>query len=412
MNAHRVVITGMGIWSCLGKDLTEVEASLRQGRSGIGFVPERKAMGFRSALSGMVPMPDLRTRLSRRQRIGMAEQGLYAYEATEQAMQQAGIDTAWCEANEVGVIFGNDSSVQAVVDAVDTIRKKNDTTLLGSGAIFQGMNSTVTMNLATILKLRGVNFTLSGACASGSHAIGVGYLLVKQGLQNMVICGGAQEMNAYAFGSFDGISAFSVREDDPAGASRPFDAHRDGLVPSGGAAAIVIESLASALARGATILGEITGYGFSSNGAHISDPDLDGQVRALRMALNMAQRSPEEIDYINAHATGTPIGDRIEAQAIHAVFGDRPWVSSTKSMTGHECWMAGASEVVYSMIMMQNGFVAPNINLQSPDEDSAKINLVRKATDADLNVLLSNSFGFGGTNSTLIIERYVADHHE
>jgi 3-oxoacyl-[acyl-carrier-protein] synthase I len=404
---QRVVITGMGLWSCLGRNLDEVTTSLREGRSGIIFSPERKAMGFRSALTGMVPMPDLKDRLNRRQRIGMAEQGLYAFEATDQAMKQAGIDLAYCEENEVGIIFGNDSSALAVVESVDTIRRKGDTTLLGSGAIFQGMNSTVTMNLATILKLKGVNFTLSGACASGSHAIGIGYLLIKQGLQNMVICGGAQEVNPYAFGSFDGISAFSIGESEPGKASRPFDESRDGLVPSGGAAALIIESLASAKARGAKILGEITGYGFSSNGAHISDPDVDGQIRALNMALNMAGLKPEDIDYVNAHATSTPIGDRIEAQAINAVFGKKPpYVSSTKSMTGHECWMAGASEVVYSMLMLLNDFMAPNINLHRPDEDSSKLNLLRETHFGRFNTFLSNSFGFGGTNSTLIVQRH------
>lgn len=406
MMEQRVVITGMGLWSCLGTSLQEVEASLRAGRSGIGFSQARKDMGYRSALTGVVPMPDLKSRLTRRERIGMAEQAFYAFAATEQAMAQAGIDRAWLEANETGIIFGNDSSALAVMESVDTIRKKNDTTLVGSGAIFQGMNCTVTMNLSTILKLKGINFTLSGACASGSHAIGIGYLLIKQGLQRMVICGGAQEVNDYAFGSFDGISAFSTKEDDPAGASRPFDANRDGLVPSGGAAALIIESLDSALARGATILGEITGYGFSSNGDHISDPNLDGQVRALRMALNMAGLTAHEIDYVNAHATGTPVGDRIEAQAIDAVFGERrPLVSSTKSMTGHECWMAGASEVVYSMLMMLGGFVAPNVNLRQPDQDSSKLNLVRDTLEAPINRFLSNSFGFGGTNSTLIVQR-------
>ena len=407
MMEQRVVITGMGLWSCLGTSVQEVEASLRAGRSGVGFSQERKDMGYRSALTGMVPMPDLKSRLTRRERIGMAEQAYYAFAATEQAMAQAGIDRAWLEANEAGIIFGNDSSALAVMESVDTIRKKKDTTLVGSGAIFQGMNCTVTMNLSTILKLKGINFTLSGACASGSHAIGIGYLLIKQGLQRMVICGGAQEVNNYAFGSFDGISAFSTKEEDPAGASRPFDANRDGLVPSGGAAALIVESLESARARGATILGEITGYGFSSNGDHISDPSLDGQVRALRMALGMAGITQNDIDYVNAHATGTPVGDRIEAQAIDAVFGERrPFVSSTKSMTGHECWMAGASEVVYSMIMMLGGFVAPNINLRQPDEESSRLNLVRAATDARIERFLSNSFGFGGTNSTLIVQRF------
>jgi 3-oxoacyl-[acyl-carrier-protein] synthase I len=407
MNGKRVVITGLGIWSCLGKDLKEVEASLRAGKSGIGFDPARKEMGYRSALTGVVSMPELKEKLTRRQRVMMAEECYYAYAAAEQAFAQAGVDAAFLEQNEVGILFGNDSSAKAVMESIDTVRRKKDTTLLGSGAIFQGMNCTVTMNLSTIFKLRGVNFTISGACASGSHSIGMGYLLIKQGLQRMVLCGGAQEVNEYAFGSFDGIGAFSVQEADPAKASKPFDKDRDGLVPSGGAAALVLESLESALERGATILGEVMGYGFSSNGAHISDPDLNGQLRALQMALGMADMKPEAVEYVNAHATATPVGDSIEAQAIHGVFGaSRPYVSSTKSMTGHECWMAGASEVVYSMLMMHGGFIAPNINFATPDEDSAKLNIATSTVEHRFDTFLSNSFGFGGTNSALIIQRY------
>lgn len=407
MCMERVVITGMGIWSCLGKDLQEVSDSLRTGRSGIVLDPVRKGMGFRSGLTGHVEMPDLKQVLGRRQRVGMAEECYYAYAATAQAFQQAGITDEVLTREEVGILFGNDSSAQAVVDGVDALRRKNDTTLIGSGSIFQSMNSTVTMNLSTIFRLRGINFTVSGACASGSHALGMGFLLIRQGLQRMVLCGGAQEVNPIAFCSFDGISAFSVREADPTKASRPFDRHRDGLVPSGGAAALVLESLSSALERGATILGEVVAYGFSSNGLHISDPDLDGQVRALNMALHMADMAPADIEYINAHATSTPIGDQVEAQAIHRVFGaSRPLVSSTKSLTGHECWMAGASEVVYSMLMMQGGYLAPNLNFEEPDADSERLNLVVNPMERSIDVFLSNSFGFGGTNSSLIIKRF------
>lgn len=399
----------MGIWSCLGKDLAEVSESLRIGRSGIVFDPVRKEMGFRSALTGKVDMPDLKAELGRRQRVGMAEECFYAYAATAQAFRQAGIVEQTFLDHEVGILYGNDSSAMAVVEGVDALRRKKDTTLIGSGSIFQSMNSTVTMNLATIFRLRGINFTVSGACASGSHAIGMGYLLIKQGLQRIVLCGGAQEVNPIAFCSFDGISAFSVREQDPTRASRPFDKDRDGLVPSGGSAALVLESLSSALERGAPILAEVMGYGFSSNGLHISDPDLDGQVRALNMALKMAGMGPSDIEYINAHATSTPIGDLVEARAIDAVFGaHRPLVSSTKSMTGHECWMAGASEVVYSVLMMQGGYLAPNINFEEPDEASERLNLVSRPMDRRVDVLLSNSFGFGGTNSSLIIKRYAS----
>ena len=235
----------------------------------------------------------------------------------------------------------------------------------------------------------------------------MGYLLIKQGLQERVVCGGAQEINIYAMGSFDGLGAFSIRHDEPTKASRPFDANRDGLIPSGGAATLIIESLESAEKRGAPILGEILGYGFSSNGDHISNPNLDGQLRSLNMSLDQAGIKADKIDYVNAHATSTPVGDATEAQAIEAVLGNKVPVSSTKGMTGHECWMAGASEVAYSLLMMENDFVAPNINFENPDEDSKKINIIPEYTEKKIDTFLSNSFGFGGTNSSLIITKFI-----
>lgn len=403
---RRVAITGIGIYSCIGKNTAEVTKSLRAGKSGIVFDPDRKAMGFRSALTGYVEPPVLKGILDRRSRVGMAQEGEYAYLSTLEALNMAGIDQEFINTHEVGVIFGNDSSAKAVVEGTDIMREKKDTLMMGSGYVFQAMNSTVTMNLATIFKLRGVNFTLSAACASGSHSIGLGYLLISQGLQKHVICGGAQEVNPYAFGSFDALSAFSIREHEPERASRPFDSARDGLVPSGGAATVILEDYETAVQRGAVILGEVMGYGFSSNGDHISQPNVDGPVRSLRMALEAARMHPDEVDYINAHATSTPIGDMNEAKAIYQVFGDRRVpVTSTKSMTGHECWMAGASEVVYSLIMMRENFVAPNINLENPDEDAARLYIPTVATEKNIDVFLSNSFGFGGTNSTLIIKK-------
>lgn len=396
----------MGIYSSLGINKEEVRDSLYNGKSGIIFDAQRKDIGFRSALTGMVPDPNLKGDLDRRQRKSMAQQCNYAFASTKEALEQAKIDIDYLDANETGIIFGNDSSSLAVTESVDTVRAKGDTTLLGSGSIFQSMNCTVTMNLSTIYKLKGINMTLSAACASGSHSVGMGYILIRNGYQQRVICGGAQEINPYAMASFDGIGAFSVNESDPTKASRPFDKDRDGLVPGGGAATLILESLESALERGADILGEVVGYGFSSNGEHISNPNLDGQVRSLEMALKQAELTPEDIDYINAHATSTPVGDSFEAQAIHKVFGSTTPVSSTKSMTGHECWMAGASELVYSMLMMHNGFIAPNINFQNPDEYSEKINIFAATEERTLNTILSNSFGFGGTNSSVIIKAY------
>lgn len=403
---NRVVITGIGAWSCLGKNLDEVKASLFNGKSGIGYIQNRKDMGYRSALSGIVERPQLKGLLDRRQRIGMAEPAEFAFMATHEALQVAGITQDFIDANEVGIIYGNDSVAGATIEATDIVRAKKDTTLIGSGAIFQTMNCTATMNLATIYKLKGINYTLGAACASGSHSIGMGYLMIKWGLQQQVICGGTQEVNDYTFGAFDGLSAFSIRESEPTKASRPFDRDRDGLVPSGGAATVILESLESAQKRGAKILAEVVGYGFSSNGDHISNSNVDGQSRSLSMALKDANIAAKEVDYINAHATSTPGGDKVEAQAIHSIFGSETPVSSTKSMTGHECWMAGASEIVYCTLMMQNDFMAPNINFENPDEDSAKLNIISKTKEAKLNTVLSNSFGFGGTNSTLIIKKF------
>ncbi len=404
--ANRVVITGIGIYSCIGKNLAEVTDSLYKGKSGIVFEEERKVLGYRSALTGHVTDPDLKPFLGRRERIGMGQPAMYAYMATKDALLNTGIDIDFLDKNETGIIYGNDSTAASVIETVDKARKKKDNMLIGSGDIFQNMNCTVNMNLSTIFKLKGINFTLSAACASGSHAIGMGYFLIQQGLQDRIICGGAQEVNPSAMSSFDGLGTFSTRENEPAKASRPFDRDRDGLIPSGGAATVIIESLESAQRRGAPILGEIIGYGFSSNGDHISNPNFDGQYRSLNMALKQSGINASQIDYVNAHATSTPAGDGIEAKVIGEVLGNKVPVSSTKSMTGHECWMAGASEIVYSLLMMENDFVAPNINFENPDADTAGINIAAKTLERNLDYFLSNSFGFGGTNSALIVKKF------
>ncbi|WP_149303898.1 beta-ketoacyl-[acyl-carrier-protein] synthase family protein [Pareuzebyella sediminis] len=403
---RRVVITGMGIYSCIGRDLNEVKDSLFEGKSGIVYDQDRVDFGYRSPFTGRVDEPELKNLLSRRQRLSMGEEGRYAYMATLEALKNAHIDQDFLNANEVGILYGNDSTALSVVESVDTLREKRDTTLVGSGAIFKAMNSTITMNLSTIFKLKGINLTVSAACASGSHSIGLGYHLIKSGLQDCIITGGAQEINKLAMGSFDGLGVFATYNGDPAKASRPFDKDRNGLVPSGGGATLVIESYESAVHRGAPILGEIIGYGFSSNGDHISTPNIEGPSRAMKKALDDADLKRSDIDYVNAHATSTPVGDANEAKAILEVFGDNsPPVSSTKSMTGHECWMAGASEIIYSMLMMENSFIAPNINLENVDEEFAQLNIVKKTLNKKIDVFLSNSFGFGGTNSALIIKK-------
>lgn len=404
---NRVVITGMGIYSTIGKNLEEVLDSLYSGKSGIGLDLARKELGFRSSLTGILERPVLKGMLDRRQRVGMPEQAEYAYIATLEALKNARIDQDYLEKVEAGILYGNDSSAIPVIEAIDIMREKKDTALVGSGSIFQTMNSTITMNLSVIFKLKGVNYTLSGACASGSHAVGLAALLIRFGLQECIITGGGQEINKESMGNFDALNAFSVNEADPTKASRPFDRDRDGLVPSGGAATLVLESYDSAVRRGAPILAEVVGYGFSSNGEHISVPNLEGPVKSMKMAMKDAGMKARDIGYINAHATSTPVGDAKEARAIFNIFGEeQPWISSTKSMTGHEMWMGGASELVYSILMMHHGFIAPNINFENPDEDSARLKIASKTIHQGVDVFLSNAFGFGGTNSTLIVKKF------
>lgn len=404
---RKVVVTGMGIWSCLGTDLDTVKQSLYEGKSGIGIQPERLTYGYRSALTGIVAEPVITKKmLDRHTRAGMPEEARYAYMSSLQAFEQARISDEYLLNNEVGCIFGNDSSAQPVIEAAKIMDEKHDSAMLGYGLIFQSMNSTVNMNLSTIFHLRGVNFTVSSACASGSHSIGLAYMMIKQGLQDMVLCGGAQETNYYSMASFDALGAFSIRMDEPTKASRPFDRDRDGLIPSGGAASLVLEDYEHAKARGANIIAEVVGYGFSSNGGGISQPSDVGSVVAMTRALEAARMKEDDIDYINAHATSTHQGDMYEAMALNRMFqGKHALISSTKSMTGHECWMAGASEAVYSILMMQNNFVAPNINFENADEHSEKMNLATATVETEVNTVLSNSFGFGGTNSALIIKK-------
>ena len=403
---RRVVVTGIGIWSCLGKNVDEVRQSLYEGRSGIGIEAERKEYGYQSLLTGIVQKPVLKGLLDRRMRAGMSEEAEYAFMAAREAFQMAGVDDDYLMANEVGVLMGNDSSAKAVVESHTLMLEKRDSALLGSGWIFQSMNSTVNMNLSTIFHLRGINFSVSAACASGSHSIGLGAMFIRQGLQDMVLCGGAQETNLYSMASFDALGAFSKRMNEPTKASRPFDRDRDGLIPSGGAAALVLEDYDHAVKRGAKILAEVSGYGFSSNGGGISQASDDGSALAMQRALDDAGVTVDDIDYVNAHATSTPQGDLYEAKALGRLFeGHRAWISSTKSMTGHECWMAGASEAVYSLLMMHGSFVAPNINFENPDEASAHLKLATKTIETHVDTVLSNSFGFGGTNSALILKK-------
>ncbi|WP_020677825.1 beta-ketoacyl-[acyl-carrier-protein] synthase family protein [Geopsychrobacter electrodiphilus] len=400
---YRVAITGIGIVSCLGNNLQEVGAALRAGRSGIVIDPRRVEMGFRSPLTGQISNFD-DSLLSRKQRKSMPDFAVWAYATARDALAQAGLDAAAIANDMTGLIYGCDSSCVAAVEQVAVLAEKGDTHSIGSGQIFRSMTSTVTMNLNTLLQTRGACWSLSSACSSGGHAVGQAADLIRLGRQERVICGGAQEINWQSMCSFDGLGAFSPRVEDPCAASRPFDAERDGLVPSGGATSVVLERYDLAEKRGACILGELLGYGFSSDGGQLAVPSHDGISRAMRMALDQSGLAAAEIDYLSAHATSTPAGDAAEAANIRAVFGaSTPPISSLKSMTGHELWMSGASQVVYATIMAQQKFIAPNINYTRPSADTAGLNIIRETIHQAPSKVLCNSAGFGGTNSALVL---------
>ena len=402
----RVAITGMGLVSCLGRDLDVVSRALREGRSGIGRDPERTGLGFRSPLTGIVPEVDVRAYVNRRQAKSIGQPAAFAVAAAHDALAHAALSPDALRSDRAGVIVGNDSCAQPAVEIADTLRERGETRLIGSGKILQVMSSTVTINLATLFGVRGAAWTLSGACASGAHALGQAVMLIRMGLQDVVLCGGAQEINWHSMASFDAIGAFATDDGDPAAASRPFDADRRGLVPSGGAAMLVVESWEHAARRGAPVQAEVVGYAFSSDGEHVTQPDGRGAVRAMRACLEQAGRTPGEVEYLNAHATGTPVGDVVEGRAILDVFGRERAVpvSSTKSMTGHECWMAGASEIAYCALMMRDGFLAPNVNLARLDPELEGLDVVSTTRDTRPRLCLSNSFGFGGTNAALLVQ--------
>ncbi|MCK4502705.1 MAG: beta-ketoacyl-[acyl-carrier-protein] synthase family protein [Desulfuromonadales bacterium] len=400
---HRVAITGIGIVSCLGNDLETVGTALREGRSGLVIDPQRTELGFRSPLTGQINNFDPKI-LSRKQRKSMPDFAVWAYASARDALDLAGLSAAAIENEQTGLIYGCDSSCIAAVEQVDALLQRGETKGIGSGQIFRSMTSTVTMNLNTLLKTKGACWSLSSACSSGGHAIGQAADLIRLGRQERVICGGAQEINWQSMCSFDGLGAFSTRVDDPATACRPFDADRDGLVPSGGAATVVFERYDLAEQRGATILGELLGYGFSSDGEQLSVPSEDGLSRAMQSALQQSGLAANEIDYLCAHATSTPAGDAAEAGNIRRVFGAKtPRISALKALTGHELWMSGAAQVVYTTIMAQQGFTTASYNFERSDEGTAGLNILRETDSKPPGKVLCNSAGFGGTNSSLVI---------
>ena len=400
----RVAITGIGAISCLGCERERIAESLYQGRSGIVCDPKRKELGFRSSLTGEIKDFDPDDYVTRKQRKTMTLFTIQSYAAALQAIEHAGLEPEELQNEQNGLIFGCDSSCLTAYEQATITQESKSTGVLGSGYVFRSMTSNVTMNLNILLKTRGACWTISSACSSSGHAVGQAAELIRAGKQERILCGGAQEINWHFICSFDSLDALSVRDEKPEEASRPFSYDRDGLVPGGGAAVIILENYDIARQRGAKILGEICGYGFSSDGYNISVPDMDGMRRAMIMALESANIEAGNVDYVCAHATSTPIGDGVEAMAIDSLFGEhKPPVSSLKSICGHELWMAGAAQVVYTTIMANKGFTAPNINFTGPDEYSSKLKIITETLNVPPRMALCNSAGFGGTNSSLIV---------
>jgi 3-oxoacyl-[acyl-carrier-protein] synthase-1 len=401
---RRVAIVGMGIVSAIGNNPAEVLSSLRQGRSGIELIPERKELGFRSALGGRiknlgaldVPKRNLR-------QMGRGSQ--LAVHATQQALADAALEPRELRSGRVGVVMGNVGNAQ---DIYQQCRMFHDKSMkLGGTAMQRAMTDSVSANLSVLLGTQGYALTLSAACATGAATIGLSSQLIKAGLQDLCICGGTQEDGWEGACHFDALQAFSMREDAPTKASRPFDRYRDGLVPSAGSGVLILEELEHARRRGVKIYGELLGFAMNSDGYDMTVPSGDGSRRCMQLALEDAGIEPTQVDYINAHASSTPVGDAVEAQAIAAVFGKGPLVSSTKSMTGHELGAAGSNELIYCLLMMRHNFVAPTINVEELDPECGGINLVaNQACEGQIDVAVSNSFGFGGVNTCIVMQRY------
>ena len=401
---RRVAITGYGIISPLGNDRETVVRALREGRSGVELIEERRALGFRSALGGTIKdlQPPAVPKRALRQ---MGRGARIAVHAAQQAIEHAGLPEDRMTSDRLAVVMGQIGCFQDVYRQCSdfNVRKLR----LGGTALQKVMNSTVSANLSVLLGTRGQCFTVSAACATGATAIGQASQLIRWGIQDVALCGGVHEDSWEYVCQFDALKAFSTREDDPTRASRPFDKNRDGLVPAAGGSVVVLEELEGARERGARIYAELVGYAFASDGEDMTNPSGDGGARAIKLALDEAQITPGQVDYINAHATATQIGDVVEARIISEIFGGQPHVSSTKSMTGHEQGAAGSNELVYTLMMMEHDFVAPTINLDDVDPECGGIRMAANEMVAKrIDIAISNAFGFGGVNTCLVARRY------
>lgn len=406
---QRVVITGAGLISCIGNDLATVSESLQKGKSGLVFNPIYQEKGFKACVSGSIDDDSLDTsHIDRKLKRFLSKASLYAYLSALQAIEQAGLSLADIGHNpNIGVVAGSGGASSAdVAAAVDAMREKGSRGV-GAMAVPKTMASTVSASVATGLKIGGVSYSIASACATSTHCVGHAMELIQLGKQDIVIAGGGEQEDWTQSCMFDGMGAMSTQYNDkPQLASRPYDADRDGFVIAGGGGMVVVESLDSAKQRGATILAEIVGYGASSDGADMVAPSGVGAINCMKQALKQAGLTT--VDYINTHGTSTPIGDITELEAIRQVFGgDLPPISSTKSMTGHSLGAVGVQELIYCLLMLNQGFIAPNINIENLDEKAKDFDIVREKRDANLNTIMTNSFGFGGTNASLIIKKFV-----
>ena len=402
----RVVVTGLGIVSSIGNNRDEVVDALKQGRSGISFAEDYAELGFRSHIRGAVNI-DFDAFIDRKIKRFMGDGAAFNYIAMQQAITDAGLADSDVSNIRTGLVMGSGGpSTSNLVDAADILRSKG-VKRVGPYMVTRTMSSTNTACLATPFKIKGVNYSISSACATSAHCIGHAMELIQMGKQDIVFAGGGEEVHWTMSVLFDAMGALSSKYNDtPTTASRPYDSTRDGFVISGGGGVLVIEELEHAIARGAKIYAELVGYGATSDGYDMVQPSGEGAVRCMQMAMATVNGN---IDYINAHGTSTPAGDTKELEALRTVFNGEnlPWVSSTKSLTGHALGAAGVNEAIYSLLMMQENFLSASANITELDEGAAGIPIVRERQDnITLNTIMSNSFGFGGTNATLIFQRY------
>ncbi|BES85549.1 3-oxoacyl-ACP synthase I [Pectobacterium araliae] len=400
----RAVITGLGIVSSIGNNQQEVLASLREGRSGITFSQELKDSGMRSHVWGNVKL-DTTGLIDRKVVRFMSDASIYAYLSMEQAIQDSGLsDEVYQNNPRVGLIAGSGGSARYQVFGADAMRSPRGLKAVGPYVVTKSMGSAVSACLATPFKIHGVNYSISSACATSAHCIGNAVEQIQMGKQDIVFAGGAEELCWELACEFDAMGALSTKYNEtPEKASRTYDAERDGFVIAGGGGMVVVEELEHALARGAHIYAEVVGYGATSDGADMVAPSGEGAVRCMKMAM---QDIDTPIDYINTHGTSTPVGDVKELWAIREVFGDKlPPISATKAMTGHSLGAAGVQEAIYTLLMLEHGFIAPSINVDTLDERAEGMNIITETTERELKTVMSNGFGFGGTNAALVMRK-------